>query len=189
MSEIREPEILCDVDGVLANFDAHSLKAIRQFIPDYELPPLLWDYFKDPVLKPIISDVWEVVKNTIEDVQSLEGAKEGFFSLRRKFPHTTILTSGADGWFIPGRIKWLQREMKVSLTDTIYAHKKYLVDGDMLIDDRPKNIRRWASRRPTKIGVLWTTPRPVAVGYQPKNVVRTDSWDEVEELAEKLRVS
>ena len=52
-----------------------------------------------------------------------------------------------EGW-VTARAGWLYKHFKVKFDELICCSCKWAVAGDVLIDDKPKNVELWAERHP-----------------------------------------
>ena len=56
------------------------------------------------------------------------------------------------------RRQWLKRHFESPPKDVIFCDDKGLVKGDVFIDDKPENIRRWQSQNPEGKAYLFDAP-------------------------------
>lgn len=142
-----------DIDGVLADFNAHYIKLICRctgrdlFPPGYE--PLCWEYPESlGYAKAEIGLVWDDIK-----------ASGSFWTSLPNYPDTTeIMTKlfnlrdkGHDIYFITTRVgyhcklqteRWLYQRWGVAPTVLISKSKGMVAAGlelDMFVDDKPEN--------------------------------------------------
>ncbi|UOF77286.1 5'(3')-deoxyribonucleotidase [Caudoviricetes sp.] len=86
------------------------------------------------------------------------GAVE-FVATLREFAEVVAVTSpfvGVRNWEADRR-EWLYEHFYISPKDVIFAHRKELVRGDVLVDDKPSNVEAFA-REPGQTGLLFTQP-------------------------------
>jgi 5'-nucleotidase len=153
--------ILIDCDGVLANFNEMAFRLIKnQFNIDVKCDGKNWDYFSYPNIKSISSKIWDDICNTprlIRDIKKYNYADE-FINRLREIGSVICLTSIPRSRFYPSeRFEWLMEELGFDRKDIILCHRKYLVKGDVLIDDKPSNIITWHQQW-KGFPILWKTP-------------------------------
>ena len=133
--------VLLDVDGVLADFAGELLRwAGPQFTRDQ---PTEWDLTKALGIeaRQTLFDEYASEPGFCESLPLIDGAQEFVESLRR-VAHIVIVTSpysAARLWTFE-RLRWLDKHFGISKHDVIFAKRKYLVRGDIMIDDAPHNI-------------------------------------------------
>jgi 5'(3')-deoxyribonucleotidase len=71
-----------------------------------------------------------------------------------------ILTAAiSDPQIIPDKIHWLERHMPfIDRKHMAFVYHKHIVRGDVLIDDAPKNLKRWAKNNPGGLTATVTYP-------------------------------
>ena len=74
------------------------------------------------------------------------------------------------------RARWL--EARFPGAPVIHTSHKAFVGGDVLIDDRPENIRHWLEANPEGLGILWARPYNADGAGGASPVVRTNDWGE-----------
>jgi 5'(3')-deoxyribonucleotidase len=180
--QIMQKIILIDCDGVLSNFNEMALGAIKNhFNIDVTCDGMNWDYFDYPNVKSVSGQLWNYICNTpgvIRGLKKYDYADELIHRLR-EIGQVVCLTSIPRSKFYPGeRFEWLIEELGFDRKDIILGHRKYLVNGDVLIDDKPSNVVSWAQRC-YGVPVLWSTPGWClnARETDPENIFRTGSVD------------
>jgi len=94
----------------------------------------------------------------------LPGARESLASLQ-EMVEVIVVTSPmehASHWR-QERVEWLRREMGLPDEAVILCERKDLIFGDLFVDDKPTNVRRWRDRwgsgtRAVTPALLWDTP-------------------------------
>lgn len=166
----NQPTILLDVDGVLADF-AGALLAWAG--PVYSREQLTeWDLTKALGLEDRQQEFDAVASEPgfCESLPLIDGAQV-FVEELRSFAEIIVVTSpysAAKLWTFE-RLRWLEKHFAITKHDVIFAKRKYLVRGDLMIDDGPHNIDEFL-RRDLK-GILIDQPwnrdhreLPVAIG-------------------------
>lgn len=169
--------ILMDVDGVLADFVGGVIsllngRMIREDIKEWQfieaLPErdklLVKAYMKNP-------GFWQLLP-------VIDGAKAGIAKLREK--HEVIFVTSpwvsCKEWEFRRR-RWLKRHFKAENRDIVFTHNKALVKGDLIIDDRPKNLQEWLKANAVRgHGLLY------AQSYNEKFPYVRFTWDDIPEV-------
>lgn len=68
--------------------------------------------------------------------------------------------------------------------DEIWEYQKHLVDGVMLVDDKPFNVVNWSTMHPDRPAVLFDGPKTSGFSLPKKigRIIRTSDWDEIVSL-------
>lgn len=197
----KPTRFLVDVDGVLANF-------VQGYL-DIANPLAGTNYTHDKVTTwelSLLPGFKEVQRQTLEtcgrpgwslSLQVYPGAQEGLKKLAA-LGEVYIVTSPL--WLYSGdvqtkldieyaqtfchdRVRWLEEHFGISRKKIVFASDKHIVDGTVLIDDKPENIQNWiaehGSKRDTHAAYLWEQPWNAAeLGRHPR-VQRTNNWAKV----------
>lgn len=174
---------LVDVDGVLADFHAHTFDFVETELgavsPDahtsWDIIPALGRQYENAVLERWASEGW------CRTIPVLEGAREGIAALREVadvyFVTAQMVHSPFWMW---ERMQWLKEHFAARDGHVVFTLSKYLVAGDVMVDDKPSNVDLWAKHHPTKKAILWDQPwNQDALGMR-----RARSWDD---LLRKIR--
>lgn len=94
-------------------------------------------------------------------------------------PHIKSMT------WMQERRDWLVDKFSAAHEEIIHIHLKHEVAGGLLLEDRPKTVRRWQQAHPYGVGLLMD--RPYNRGADADGLRRVRSWDEVIEVAKTLR--
>ena len=177
---------LIDCDGVLSNFTKMFLEVVQtQF--GVEAKPSdgeNWDLFDYPEVKAIKNDVWKYILGTKGIIRGLEKfayADELISRLREEGEVICVTSVTTGGFYADERIMWLIEEMGFERFDIILAYKKYLIDGDVFIDDKPDNVIKWADHwyhAQEGVPVLWLPPGR-GFPINDKRVFQTGSIDQL----------
>jgi len=176
------PRVLLDVDNVLADFDRATAEAlvslggphidpaestqwdIMQMVPE-ELQDAMWRIWRSPGYCMSIQPYPEA-----EDaVRRLRQVSEVFF--------VTGQMPGSRVWPWE-RHQWLKGHFDATQEEIVLTWAKYLIEGDVIVEDRPVFYDKWATYHPDALAILWAQPYNASVELPP-NGIRTDSWDEV----------
>jgi 5'(3')-deoxyribonucleotidase len=154
--------ILLDVDGVLADFlgvflkiasDACERTFTKEDVTDWNLFKILPEDRRD-LIKGVTCE-----KGFCEKLPIIEGSHDGLKVLRN-FGDVYAVTSpwdDSESW-CHERTKWLAKHLDFNPRDVIYAHKKSLVKGDVLIDDNASTVFEWVAKNPEGFGLIWDAP-------------------------------
>lgn len=169
-----------DCDGVLSDFTGRFTErlldvwgfdlreeAITTFdfstVPDWQ--PRFWDLLREP--------------GFVAEMQPLPGAQEAVKSLRELGCEVICATAPFDGapHWMNERQEWLKHHFGFAHKDIVQTHRKDLLRGDILVDDRHEHARDFPG-----MGLLWTCPWNEKADYR----TRVKSWDEVIRWAKHL---
>jgi 5'(3')-deoxyribonucleotidase len=136
-----KPTVLLDVDGVLADFAGALLDwAGPQYTRDHLSE---WDLTKALGLADRQSEFDAVAGEPgfCESLPLLDGAQDFVEDLRLVADIVVVTSpySAAKLWTYD-RLIWLERHFKITKHDVIFAKRKHLVRGDVMIDDGPHNV-------------------------------------------------
>lgn len=144
---------LIDVDEVLADFSGGVQKLV-----DAPLNTTEWDFFggMDP-------DVRESAMRLIDapgfcrDLDVLPGAQEGVERLRSLGCEIVAVTSPwkTSPTWCHERAAWLEKHFGIK--DVIHTDRKFLVQGNFFLDDRPTHVVRWAAANLGGRAMLWSS--------------------------------
>lgn len=172
--------VLIDVDGVVCDFVSGYLVLIEKVTGrSYTLDDVT-DY--DFMAQGIVSSERKAIEQLLFQpgwVQLLSPVEQGsrlVFELLQREVEIVFVTSpwrGHPTW-ASEREAWLQAYWPgVAVVST---HHKYLVHGDVLVDDRPEQVSRWHREwGPAGVGLLWDAP----YNRRAQSLTRVHSWDGV----------
>jgi 5'-nucleotidase len=151
--------ILCDIDDTVSDF-------MNYFILTYN------SLFNKQIKYNDISDSLELILGeeafyeTMKEIKKSEGIKNlpiipgaiEFIENLRKTNKKIIFVTAPTYFIYPNwvdeRMFWLQKYFNCNVKDVVFAHDKNLVQGDILIDDRPKFLNAWNSLNKTCIRMV-----------------------------------
>lgn len=141
--------ILLDCDGVLADFGGGLLDILggRPLVYDFisELPAALAADVRKRCNDP---GFWRTL-------EPIEGAIEGVATLR-EFAEVYVVSSPWStcvGWHY-ARLKWLEAAFGFGRESFVATPSKFLVFGDVLVEDRPETLVQWLEQNPGR-GILF----------------------------------
>jgi len=183
---MRKHRVLLDVDNVLGDFHQAAADAMTRIlgraVPQADLTE--WDvteYVRDPAEK---RRVWRELlgRGFCSRIPVMAGAKEGVATLR-EMAEVYFVTSpftGSHTW-AHERSEWLKAHFGAGPEHVASLRSKFLVSGDVLVDDRPDNVRGWAEHHPSGHALLWDRHY-----NRGEPLRRVTSWDEVAGLVRSL---
>jgi 5'(3')-deoxyribonucleotidase len=184
-----KPRVLIDVDGVLANFLSPSLSFLdHEFgvkVDPHTFPT--WDLFETIDRRYLVAvETHWAQPGWCRAIPVYEGAQDAVMALREVADvyFVTAQMLHAPYWMWE-RVQWLKEHFSAEDRHIVLTLAKYLIEGDVLIDDKPANVRSWAAAHPEKQGVLWTQSYNLN-HTASENVVRCGSWREVNAIVENL---
>lgn len=172
--------ILCDVDGVFANFTGHTLTVLGELAPEGgEQAITSWqilDHFSEST-REICLKIWKDSGwcASIPPYPEALGAYQKLSTIG-KVVWVTAPLKGAPHWHLE-RLEWLETHFGASEEDVVFTHDKSHVWGDVLIDDKLENVESWAETHKQGLGILWD--RPYNRARTPAGTKRVHSWWEV----------
>lgn len=151
-------KILMDVDGVVADTSGHLFELME--LSDQKIKKLKsWGFFDD--MNEEDTKRGREILNTPRFWQTLpvkDGAKRGIRELKALGHRITWLTSPYESCPDWGGIReaWIRKHFGGS-DQVIIRRDKENVDGKVLVDDKPDNIRKWGKAHPTGIAIIFDT--------------------------------
>lgn len=175
----KRPRILVDCDGILADFVASALKLINDHTgEDHTHDEIVqWDVFKALGKK----DIEHILDNAVANggfcaaLEVLPGSVSAIEKLRRR-GDVFIVTSPYDApnW-VYERTRWLERHFGFHKKQIVNTSSKFVVSGDVLVDDSDKNLQEWLDHHSQGLALLWD--RPWNRQATPDGVHRVNDWD------------
>lgn len=172
--------ILCDCDGVLADFvgaclvDLYKISGVAMTADDitsWNMFDLMPEAHRGDVISRIGRQSW------CREIPIYDGAQEFVDALTQRNEMYVVTSPWTGNWWHSERVDWLGAHLGVSAGRIIFAHNKTMIRGDALIDDRLSHIVDWSKANPDGIGVL--VDRAYNQGELPTNAVRTHSFDQI----------
>lgn len=173
--------VLFDADGFLLDFMTPALSVVNKLLgTTYTADSFpTWNIF-------------DTIGKEHEGACYIEYEKPGFCAAFKPYPDAVegvreakkmvdvgIVTSPIHSptWCFERR-QSLEQHFGILHKDVIFAQRKALVKGHMLVDDRPSNAEDWAQAHPQGVGVIWTQPNNKihVIKDDASNVVRCNTW-------------
>jgi len=120
------------------------------------------------------------------DMPVLNGSVQSISKLREAGHDVVFVTAqwGESIDWTHSRVRWLEQHFDAKLRDIIFAHRKELVLGDVLIDDRVETCIKYAQMHPSAQVYMYKQPWNVNAVELPDNVMRF-TWDHVGMLTKR----
>lgn len=157
--------VLLDCDGLLADFVAGYAAAAARVTGRPADRALVdrWDIAAALGLSP---DERDAVHRMIRErdwcaaLGVLPGAREAVAAIR-EVADVHVVTTPWDGslFWCGERLAWLREHFGFAPEDVTFTHRKDLVRGDVLVDDKPEHVLAWAKAHPRGAGMLFDTPQ------------------------------
>lgn len=182
------PRALVDCDGVLANFFEGARKVILELSGrDFKFEEMKhWDLF-EVVPREIESECFRrfALKGFCQNLDVISGAQEGMAKLAEVADIYVVTSPMHTKRWVFERTNWLKEHFGILSSNIVSASCKYIVEGDLLVDDRAENTKEWALHHPGSTGVIWAAPHNRHENIEG-NLIRTGSWDDVVQLAKNF---
>lgn len=183
--------LLIDIDGVVADLTGHILNKINQkHDTNYNNSHIVsWAFhskhssiFKDEEHRLMANELFES-SGLVADLPFIDGALNALNALQKtnryKMVWATAPYEKAPSWVFD-RMNWFQKHLFQISPYYVFAQNKELIDGDILIDDKPENILSFVNEKPDiREGLLFTQPWNKDTTEQHWKYNRVKSWDEI----------
>lgn len=176
--------ILLDLDDTISCFLPNIIKEYNKIygtnhmvedITEWEIPsyiqPSLWTVFdKSNILEymPLKPRALEIIKK--------------WSKMNIEVVIVTGIEKNTNGY--KDKLKWLKNVgLEPYITDLIPTKNKYLVRGDILIDDNKEYLDKWKEYNPQGVAILMTAQHNK--GKYPTQF-RVNDWDEIDYVVDKI---
>lgn len=191
---IKKPDVLLDVDGILADFTKAALRLVfqvtgRQYSPN---DVKTWDIFDSIPEAEAKTEVYKRMKapGGCMGIPVYEGAREGMRELRKITNSVIAVTapfSGSPTW-VYEREMWLAEHFAIDRNDVISTDQKFRVHGDILAEDKVLTLESWhdywvtSGRDPYCVAAFWARD-----GIDTNFLPRVETWQDLLHLVETFR--
>lgn len=186
--------ILLDVDDVTAQFRKRFFEiANEEMGTNYTIDDLSMDWDCDHLLftsEESRSRVWNVVfsRGFAETLELTPGVGDVIESLasRHEVVFLTHQCEKSETWVVD-RTRWIEKHFGVVLASrTVFTSQKYLVDGDIFVDDRPHHLTSWQERRllRNKSGLILPITYAWPYNVLSPTAIRTNDWEDIRKVIE-----
>lgn len=196
--------ILLDCDGPLANFTQAYLDSFNYItgeffnvsdVTGWGIPESLG--FKGEELRRIKDEMHQEVCSVgfCEGIRPQPWAEE-LFSQLSDLGQIIVVTSPWTGstYWMGERANWLQTHFGMNPKDIIFAHRKYMVRGDCLIDDKVDHVFEWSESFSGREAILFPLRSNRDLDVPPpsrslvRGVRRAINVDDVVRLATEMKI-
>lgn len=172
--------MLVDVDEVLSDFTSPCFKFLKDTFGrdlnsyDYEV----WDIFS---ILPADerAAMYEAIRKPgfCAQLNPKPGAQAAIEKLRKVLDVYAVTSHfpGSPTW-VHERDEWLLKYFDFPGEQIVHTRAKYLIKGDVFLDDNPEHIRKWSVEHPKGLALLWHIPN---TRNMPLEDLRVRTWDEV----------
>ncbi len=189
--------ILIDMDNVLADFnkavvaafDGYGFKRSPQkFMAAYDVTE--WYEYEASEMKILFNDLMHS-DGFWAGLDIMPGAVEGLAALLENNHELCVVSTL--WWSSPccaiEKWQWISANLKDlidPLAEVIFAASKFLIEGDILIDDSTTHISQWL-KLPNHKAIVFDCPyNQVIVTEFPREYYRAYEWDEVVPIIKKI---
>lgn len=173
----KNPTILCDVDGVLADFVGDILKKSGSILKPENINT--WDMFA--LMKIDVKKKADELLKTPEfwrHLTILPHAQKEVVKLRHR-GKVLFVTSP---WYlckewVHERRMWLKRNFDADDKEIIFCQDKSHVRGDIFIDDRCDNIINWQKTNPDKESRIMDRTYNLNLKWAPRVRIGEHGWE------------
>lgn len=150
---------LLDIDGVCADWRGHLLRTARSGKRPADV--IHWDIFALLTVRQRLKAERALEGRTFWDtIPAVDGAVEGVDAILEAGHQIVVATS--PWWSCPewsgARYEWIKRHPGIHPRDVVIGHRKDLIRGSILLDDKPSTIDAWAKANPD--GQAWLFDAP-----------------------------
>ncbi len=172
--------ILIDVDEVLADFQGAAFDVIarvtgrRHSREECKQWEMFGQFLQPEERKPVFAEIRK--PGFCSALSPLPGAQEGVKRLQELGEVYAVTSPFRSEPWVHERTKWLEDHFGIQESNVVFTSAKFLVTGDVLLDDRPDHILKWEAKHPHGHGLLWHLPNTAG---QHDDIDRVHTWDEV----------
>jgi 5'(3')-deoxyribonucleotidase len=173
--------LLIDMDGVIADFLGHWCHVFNTRYQRNIQPTLIRTWRMDESVPDSTREacedlIWE--PGFFLHPRPIPGAIEAIERLHQAGHEIVFVTSCLAGH--TDKLTWLKRHFNFPIR-VVFTSEKYLVKGDVLIDDYPVNLTQWQAEWPDGLALCFAAP------YNEQwQGVRAHDWTGVEILLNTL---
>lgn len=186
---MKRKRALVDVDGVLADFHTPALEVVEKLSGrKYRTEEFTtWDMF-DLIPREYEAACFEVYNEPgfCSTFKPFPGAIEAIAELEEHMD-VYIVTSPMYGpTWVHDRARWLTKHFNIPFKKQVHTGAKYLVTGDIFIDDAWKHIESWGEQHLQGMPILWDQPYNRQATEMPRPWIRATGWEHVFGHIERL---
>jgi 5'-nucleotidase len=149
---MRKLTVLCDLDAIVVDLLSPWLAFYNARYNDVLSIHDITDWDIHKFTKPECGvRIYEFIDSgeVYMNLKALPGAVEGINEIERQGHEVIIVSAGSKNLATAGhKLEWCKKFLGFKRQKCIIAHKKYLIRGDVFIDDSPPNIRDYRTHWP-----------------------------------------
>ena len=191
--------ILLDSDQVLAEFSRHWVKVYNERYDDQLTEKEFAGEFGgvEKVVKPEVGEkVYDLTQEPgfYQALDLVEGAVEGVKKLMGVADVYVVSSYSVDPESAKGKVEWFKKYFP-EITDNealVLCKPKFLVYGDVLVDDSVDNLKKWSAFMRDVLGkddfhaVCFAAPHNVGAEKEDFVDVRVETWQELLEYLDLI---
>ena len=185
----KKPLVLLDVDGILADFIGSVLDIIKKEtgIEFYENNIKTFEMFEDLKtskynIKNICYKHFKKPKYALK-LKLLDGSVQAVERIKELADiHVVTTPMHMNPTWTFEREQWLKKHFNIDYKDITFTSKKYLLKGDVLIDDNEFNVRSWSKENPNSKAFLWSK----SYNEHINDLEKVSNWKPIIEYIEKI---
>jgi len=153
--------MLVDVDEVLSNFGSYVLESAGSYFQEKAAKHSghSWDFFEifSPEEQNFLHEMIEK-EGFCASIPLQKGAQEAVRELR-KLVDVYVVTSPYHSMpWVHERNQWLKEHFGFGKNEIVHTSAKFLVNGDIFLDDKPDNVLSWHKEHPRGLAMIWPSP-------------------------------
>ena len=169
--------VLIDMDGVLCDFVGQCIKYSKEYFGEDRITPYIPTFSQPQAINWLRR--FYAYPNFFETMDPIPGAIEGIRELMQKhecFIVTAPAKKHPDAY--KGKHLWLEQYIPEMINRLFITPLKYMVRGDYLIDDLPKNLNAFPSKT-----ICYNQPYNQApeLFHKPLDY-RVNNWEEINSI-------
>ena len=177
----KRKRMLTDVDEVLCDFQSPVFEMAKQIfgkdVGPHSYDGTVWDIFAAFTPEETKVLLAECEKpGWCASLKPLPGAQEAVAELRKHVDLFAVTSPFHSTTWVYERERWLAEHFGFERSQIVHTSAKYLVCGDVLLDDKPDHITAWQAEHPDGLAMLW----PIAnTRNLPLDKWRVKDWPDV----------
>lgn len=183
----KRPRFLLDCDQVLGDFVTPTLSFINERLGTEYTINDIHDYNVFASLHAIhLEDAFDDMLDAggwCKSIPVLPDAKEAVERLKTIGDVYVVTAPHHSKLWVSERFAWLHEHFNLSRSNVAPVKSKFIVDGDMLLDDHDHHLVHWHNERPDKLALLWNYPWNVQ--FDMSGIDRVFNWEDVFRLIDE----
>ena len=182
----RRKRILVDVDEVLGDFQTPAFKVIAQVTGRLYVPEdfVVWNIFTALTEEEKLQCFAQIgAEGFCSAIKPTAGSQDAIRHLQERADVYAVTSSWNTRHWAYERDEWLERLFGIPRSRVVHTSAKYMVKGDVLLDDKPEHVETWQEEHPEGLAMLWHIPNTRQIA---QHLRRVRTWQEVIEHVEAL---